>query len=80
MLFHSYLFLLVFLPLAAGGWFFLNRRGYARGAALFLLCASLVFYGANDWRGLAVLVLSMLINWRLGRRLTDAPSRPVLIL
>lgn len=80
MLFHSYLFLLVFLPLAAGGWFFLNRRGYARGAALFLLGASLVFYGANDWRGLAVLVLSMLINWRLGRRLTDAPSRPVLIL
>lgn len=80
MLFHSYLFLLLFLPLAAIGWRLLCAHGAPRAAMLFLTALSLWFYAANDPRGLAVLLVSALINFQLGRRLTARPSRAVLAL
>lgn len=80
MLFNSYLFLLIFLPLAVCGWFFLNRRGLTRAGTGFLLVLSLWFYAANDLRGLPVLLVSALVNWAIGRRLQKKPARGLLVL
>ena len=76
MLFNSYLFMLFFLPLCLVGWFVSS----ARTAPLFLLAMSLWFYAANDPYGLPVLIASALINWYIGRRLTQTPSKRWLIL
>ncbi len=45
MLFNSYEFLLIFLPLTATGFFALSALGYLRSAATWLALASIVFYG-----------------------------------
>ena len=47
MLFNSYIFLLVFLPLTLAGWWLLPGR---RARLLFLTVASYVFYGWWDYR------------------------------
>ena len=41
MLFNSYLFVFLFLPLAAAGYHLLNRRGLWRAANVFLVGMSL---------------------------------------
>lgn len=76
MLFNSYLFMLIFLPLCVCGWFL----SPVRTAPLFLLGMSLWFYAVNDLYGLPVLAASALINWAIGRRLTKTPQKSWLIL
>jgi len=65
MLFNSYEYIFVFLPLTLFGYFALARRGTSRGAILWLCGASLVFYGW--WRAiyLALLVPLTLFNYLL---------------
>ncbi len=50
MLFNSYIFILIFLPLCLTGYHFLNSRRMYRAGMLFLLGMSLWFYGYfNPW-------------------------------
>ncbi len=71
MLFNSYAFLFAFLPLALIGFFGLGRLARGPRPALGLLVlASLAFYAFWDWRNLAVLLPSLLINFGLGHWLT----------
>lgn len=67
MIFSSFPFLLVFLPLALIG-FVLARRVGQRSTTCFLLVASWVFYAFWDWRYLPLLWLSMGVNYALGLR------------
>jgi D-alanyl-lipoteichoic acid acyltransferase DltB (MBOAT superfamily) len=60
LLFTSWVFWL-FLPLVLGGYFLLRRQ--LRAQNLFLLLASLVFYGWWDWRFLGLLVLSSAVDY-----------------
>lgn len=76
MLFNSYLFMLIFLPLCVVGWFL----SPVRSAPLLLLAMSLWFYASNDLYGLPVLIISALINWAIGRKLTQTPKKSWLIL
>ncbi len=60
--FHSFTFLLVFLPVVIAGHHFLNNR-VSRGAAQsFLLTASVVFYVQPGLRNLPVIALSLGMN------------------
>src|SRR6478735_7860952 len=61
MLFNSYAFLLVFLPLALIIYAFADPHPRARMPIIILL--SLIFYGYWDVRFVPLLVLSILINW-----------------
>ncbi|HYM03449.1 MAG TPA: MBOAT family O-acyltransferase [Stellaceae bacterium] len=61
MLFNSFPFLFVFLPLTLAGFWFLSDRAGPR--LWFLLGASVVFYGYWDWRFAPLLVASILVNW-----------------
>jgi len=61
MLFNSYEFLLVFLPIAIVAYGIADRYDAARMPVLILL--SLIFYGYWDVRFIPVMIGSILINW-----------------
>ena len=66
MLFNSYFFILVFLPVTAAGFFLLGRHGRSTWALGWLIGASLLFYGWwNPWF-VAVLIGSILFNYFWG--------------
>ena len=78
MLFNSYAFIFVFLPLTL--LLFLLGRSVSRRASLALVSmASLIFYGMWDARYLALLVPSLVINYALGEILDRTRSRAWLI-
>ncbi len=61
MLFHSYAFLLFFLPICVVGNRLLTHKPSLR--TLFLLLLSLWFYGANDLASLGLLCLAIVANY-----------------
>ncbi len=69
MTFNSYSFILVFLPLCVVCFHLLKRTKYPVIPKCFLLCASLFFYGLHNHRALAILCISILINYALSRLL-----------
>ncbi len=77
MLFNSYLFLLLFLPVFLSGYFFLNRFGHRNLALLFLCTMSLWFYGYADPNCLPVILGSVFLNHLLARIL-DTLEKPLL--
>ena len=81
MLFHSQLFLIVFLPLAYGAYLLAGKADQRWGTLprkLVLTLASLTFYAYWDLRLVPVLVGSVLVNWLLVR--TPWPRGRVLIV
>jgi D-alanyl-lipoteichoic acid acyltransferase DltB (MBOAT superfamily) len=74
MLFNSYVFVLAFLPITLTVFFAVGRRGSAKAAVGWLLCASLVFYGWWNPNYLALILLSVAANYWLGFLLDGAPS------
>ena len=74
MIFSSYL-LLVFLPLTLM-FFALGRHSASLGWTLGLLTlASLVFYGAWDWRDVFLLLASIALNYMVGLRVAMTGSK-----
>jgi alginate O-acetyltransferase complex protein AlgI len=69
MLFNSTSFILVFLPLALGGFFLAGRLVGARAALAWLLVADLVFYGWWNPRYVPLLVGSVAVNYGVGQRI-----------
>ncbi|MFT3984071.1 MAG: MBOAT family O-acyltransferase [Lachnospiraceae bacterium] len=65
MVFNSYLFVLVFLPLAVAGYHMINKTNHFDIAKVFLLCMSLWFYGYQNIKMLPVLLMSILFNYAL---------------
>ena len=70
MLFNSYIFVLVFLPLSILGYFFLNKINKVTWAQCFLLGMSLWFYGYFNVKYLFIIVASILFNYIMYRFLT----------
>lgn len=66
MLFNSALFLYAFLPVTLLAFWVAHTRFSVRSAQWVLLLASCVFYGAWDWRYLAMLLLLLAFNYQLG--------------
>ena len=71
MLLNSYTFLLVFLPVVVV-LYWIVPRGYPR--LLFLIAASLVFYGLWDWRYVPLLLATTLADWVAGRYLAKSEA------
>ncbi|MBQ6566823.1 MAG: MBOAT family protein [Treponema sp.] len=78
MLFNSYIFILLFLPLCLAGYFALNHLGKHRTAQAFLLLMSLWFYGYFNPMYLLVIAFSVLANYAAYRLLRRRKSRIVL--
>lgn len=80
MLFSSLGFIFGFLPIALGGFLLLEQRGATAAAKLWLIAASIYFYGNFIPLHLLVLGLSTLVNFGLGRLLLQRRSVTVLAL
>jgi alginate O-acetyltransferase complex protein AlgI len=78
MLFNSFEFIVVFLPITLLGFFILGASGHNRAASLWLTTASFFFYGWWNPGGVALLFGSIAFNFLLGRRLAHAPNRGAL--
>lgn len=70
MLFNSYEFIFVFLPVSLSVFFLLGHRGFRREAVAWLVAVSLFFYGWWNPSYLLLLVGSIVLNFALGRWLT----------
>ena len=67
MLFNSYIFILLFLPLAVAGYFICNQKGKYEWGKTWLTAMSLWFYGYFNIKYLPIIVGSILINYTLYR-------------
>ena len=83
MYFNSYVFILFFLPLSVIGYFLLQKRGFQRAAAAYIIGMTLWFCGyGNPWNAV-VFVLLILSNYGIvlllkkasGARISGAGSR-----
>ena len=63
MLFHTQIFLLIFLPLVLAGYYLCSSSPIQR--TWLLVAASIFFYGYWDFRLLPLLIISVLANWSL---------------
>ena len=74
MLFNSYIFILLFLPVTVTGYYLLNRAG-TRAGELWLLAMSLWFYGYfNPWY-LLLIGTSIVVNYGFSRLLNRKERR-----
>ncbi len=74
MLFNSYIFIFIFLPIALIGWYGLNRIKKYKLACLFLSGMSLWFYAYFNVRYLAIILCSICLNFLLSFLLTKLPA------
>ncbi len=65
MLFNSYIFIFIFLPITLLGWYFLNTRKAYKAAMYFLAGMSLWFYGYFNYYYLLIIIASILGNYLL---------------
>ena len=82
MLFNSYTFIFIFLPITLIGFFTLARYYSAKVATGWLTIASLIFYGYWNPTYLTLLAISILFNHQIGDRITkiETGSRGAKIL
>jgi alginate O-acetyltransferase complex protein AlgI len=70
MLFNSWLFIFVFLPVALIG-YFLFGRGSNVAAVVWLALASLAFYAFSNWQFVLLLLASIAFNYAIGYLLIE---------
>jgi alginate O-acetyltransferase complex protein AlgI len=73
-LFNTFAFFLIFLPLALAGYFLLSRRSISL-SVLFLFCASLYFYAYWEPRLLGLLLGSIAVNYAFGKWISRSVER-----
>ncbi len=72
MLFNSYEFLFIFLPISVIFYYFIHRHSSREAAILWLVSASLFFYGWWNPLYLILITGSILFNYHLGKQLAVA--------
>ena len=70
MLFNSYVFIFLFLPITFFVYFYLNKKHLTEASKGFLVFASLFFYSWWSIAYLPLILVSMLVNYVLGRQLS----------
>lgn len=76
MLFNSYEYIFFFLPLVFIIYFLINTRGWYRAAKIWLVAASLFFYSWWSIKYLPLIVISIVVNYLVGRSINHG-SLPV---
>jgi D-alanyl-lipoteichoic acid acyltransferase DltB (MBOAT superfamily) len=71
MLFNSFIFIFIFLPVTVATFFWLGRKNHG-WAAGWLALASLFFYGYWDYRYIPLLLASIGFNYFMGLRIAQA--------
>jgi alginate O-acetyltransferase complex protein AlgI len=76
MLFNSYIFILLFLPVTLIVYFFLNGRKLTLASKAWLVFASLFFYGWWNPIYIPLILASILFNYAIGVTLSGAKNSP----
>src|SRR4030081_1504621 len=76
MLFNSYLFIFLFLPIALIGYFALGRLGNL-APVMWLALASLCFFPGSNWQFVLLLLASVAFNYGIGLLLISGRLRPL---
>lgn len=75
MLFNSYIFVFLFLPLVVAGYYGLQHFGWEKVALGFLIMMSMIFYGYNSVEYLMILISSIVLNYLLVRLMNRTDRR-----
>lgn len=75
MLFNSYEFIFIYLPIVFAGFFILGGKFGRRAAVGYLVTASLAFYGYWDVRYVPLLLGSILFNFLVGHTIEQASRK-----
>jgi len=78
-LFNSYEFIFLFLPITFFGFFWLGRLPQKHYATFWLVLASFAFYGYWDYRYVPLLFASILFNYLVGQRIEQTHAKSWLI-
>ena len=78
MLFNSYIFIFIFLPITLIGFHLIGSQGHHRVAISWLVGASLFFYGWYNIAYLTLIIGSILFNYAVGISLMDKHNKWVL--
>jgi len=70
MLFNSYFFIAVFLPVTFLVYTLLNRHKLTKASRIWLVLASLFFYSYWDYRYLILILLTIIVNFLIGTRIS----------
>ena len=79
MLFNSYEFIFIFLPLTLVGFFLIGARAHHRLSVVWLVGMSLFYYGWWNPAYLSLIVFSMLFNYALGSVLSGEGATKTLL-
>ncbi|MCS5712325.1 MBOAT family O-acyltransferase [Candidatus Berkiella aquae] len=79
MLFNSYSFIFLFLPIAVFGFYRLGNRFNPKVSLIWLIVASAIFYGWFSPGFLLLLLLSIVVNAIIGKKLIAQKNRSLLI-
>lgn len=79
MLFNSLIYIVVFLPLCTGIYFLANRHSHLMGK-LWLFFASIFFYGYWNAQYIALILVSILVNFYIGMLLQNRQDKKLLIV
>lgn len=75
MIFSSYSFIFVFLPITLAGYYLCRRFMSLPASKVFLIAASLVFYGFGDYRFVPVLVFTAVLSYFAGQGVRRCKNR-----
>ena len=76
MLFNSYTFIFLFLPIVLLGFHLIGKQGHHRVAIAWLVGASLFFYGWWNPAYLGLMLISIFFNYGVGVALGGTPKQP----
>jgi alginate O-acetyltransferase complex protein AlgI len=79
MLFNSYVFIFLFLPITLLGFHLIGVRGHHKIAVSWLVGASIVFYAWWNPAYVSLIIMSILFNYGIGVSLQDRPRKIILI-
>lgn len=78
MLFNSYIFIFIFLPLALAGYYLFNHLRFYKAANIFLIGMSLWFYGYFNPKYLPIICGSIIVNYLTAGMMERLKRRPVI--
>lgn len=76
MLFNSYIFIFLFLPLVLTGWHGLNHFKKYKAAQCIVISMSLWFYGYFNYYNLILILCSISVNWLISKKIEREEKNP----
>lgn len=80
MLFNSYIFIFLFLPIVFVGYFYLQFKNLTKLSKLFLVVSSLFFYSYWNVIYLPLILISMFFNYSIGNHLNTYFYKKILLI